>query len=218
MTTKPRFITFTGVDEDTNVDGMLELSAKYPIEWGILFSPSRQGTGRYPSLDFIRGLVWVHRTMDFAAHLCGGHSRSLMTGGFTEVDDLVQGYFRRAQINAVDPDRVAVARWAKRLGVKTILQCRSGFPEDLSVSWLYDASGGRGIEPAEWPAVPQKYSSLMVGYAGGLRPDNVARHIERINLVASDYWIDMESGVHDERDSFDLAKCRAVCEAVYGTA
>ena len=27
---------------------------------------------------------------------------------------------------------------------------------------------------------------------------------------------DMESGVRDERDRFDINKCRAVCEAVYG--
>jgi hypothetical protein len=29
------------------------------------------------------------------------------------------------------------------------------------------------------------------------------------------YWIDMESGVRTD-DRFDLGKCRAVCDAVYG--
>jgi hypothetical protein len=29
------------------------------------------------------------------------------------------------------------------------------------------------------------------------------------------YWIDMESGVRTD-DRFDIEKCRAVCEAVFG--
>jgi hypothetical protein len=40
--------------------------------------------------------------------------------------------------------------------------------------------------------------------------------VQIIGSRASRYWIDMESGVRDDQDKFSLAKCRAVCEAVYG--
>jgi len=33
----PRWITFTGLDEYTDIKRVRDLSAKYPIEWGILF-------------------------------------------------------------------------------------------------------------------------------------------------------------------------------------
>ncbi len=58
---------------------------------------------------------------------------------------------------------------------------------------------------------------VLVGYAGGLKPSNIAQQLPLIAAAAGDgpYWIDMESGVRDADDRFDLGKCRAVCEAVY---
>ena len=52
---KPEFITFTGADDHTDVRDMVALSKLYPIEWGILFSISRQGTDpRYPGGEAAR--------------------------------------------------------------------------------------------------------------------------------------------------------------------
>lgn len=31
---KPKFITFTGFDDRTNIDEMVRISAYYPVEWG----------------------------------------------------------------------------------------------------------------------------------------------------------------------------------------
>lgn len=53
---KPEFITFTGVDINSNLDRMVMLSSRYPIEWGVLFSPDRQGKPahrRYPPHSFV---------------------------------------------------------------------------------------------------------------------------------------------------------------------
>lgn len=216
----PRFITFTGVDAHTDVAEMCALSHLYPIEWGVLFSPARQGTGRYPPLSIIREIV-RDAPLDFAAHLCGGYSRDVLIKNATLLDPLITDFFGRAQVNTSEPGvrPVDIARWAALAQVKPILQCRGieTFPEDLHVSWLFDASGGRGLQPAAWPRPPERYRGLFVGYAGGLAPDNVAGHVERIGQLAVDYWIDMETGVRDENDRFDLARCRAVCEAVYGS-
>lgn len=216
MTTqaKPKFITFTGADDSTSGRQMWLLQEQYPIEWGILFSPKRQGAGRYPSLGYIASLVDDY-DMYYAAHLCGGDSRDLIAKGETEHDALLNAYFHRAQINTADPtvDPKKIQAWAAALHLKPILQCRGAFPEDTAVQWLFDASGGRGISPLRWP---QSTRGVLTGFAGGLNPGNVAQAVEQIGATTDNYWIDMETGVRDANDRFDLSLCRQVCEAVYG--
>lgn len=44
-------------------------------------------------------------------------------------------------------------------------------------------------------------------------------HVRVVDPFAGDagpYWLDMETGVRDQNDRFDLWKVRAVCELVYG--
>lgn len=213
--TKPNFITFTGADDSTDVAGMRELSGRYPIEWGILFSPQRQGQGRYPSIDFVRRLCVSSGTLRLSAHLCGGYSQSVLEYGVCGLEEPLSAHFTRVQINtASSVDLEHVAAWAADISLRPILQCRGAFPDIDPVGWLFDASGGRGIAPAAWPDPGP--SSAMRGYAGGLNPGNVAEAVATIGAMCSNYWIDMETGVRDERDRFDLEKCRAVCEAVYG--
>lgn len=219
---KPNFITFTGADDKTDIEGMRALAAQYPIEWGILFSPSRQGNEpRYPSYRFINRLFGNHPVMPglrLSAHLCGGHSRDILAKSKTLVDDMLNP-FERVQINTTirGIDTIALNEWAEEIDehLQPILQCREEFPEDHRVHWLFDASGGRGIAPAAWPD-PGRNPDAIRGYAGGLKPENVAAAVAAIGAKDDNYWIDMETGVRDLYDQFSLAKCRAVCEAVYG--
>lgn len=214
---KPTFITFTGADDFTSIDGMCALAQLYPIEWGILFSPKRQGQGRYPSIDFIRRVTGHSVDLQLSAHLCGGYSRSLIETGRAGVEHFLIN-FDRVQVNTAEPDvdPGEVRDWADELKLDPILQCRSVFPakDALTVEWLFDASGGRGISPEAWP---QPIPEALSGYAGGLRPSNVAAAVDVIGSMASSYWIDMETGVRNQHDRFDLGLCLEVCQAVYGT-
>jgi len=215
MTAAPQFVTFTGAEDSTCVDQMVRLSRDYPIEWGILFSASRQGTGRYPSLAFVDQLVGAGLPR-LSAHLCGKHSRDLLAQNRTEVDRIVLEHFQRAQINTAEPmiDTTAIRDWGQRLAVTPILQCRAAFPMDTNVAWLFDCSGGRGIAPNAWPPAPR---GITVGYAGGLNPDNVRTAVDAIGAEStSAYWLDAESGVRDEHDRFDLERCQRFCEVVFG--
>lgn len=220
----PRFITFTGADDHTSLKGMADLSWRYPIEWGLLFSPKQQGTGRYPSIDFITRATSEAHELNFAAHICGGHSRDLVSMGKTSIDANIKGRFSRVQINVGASllnmhSTGLIALWARKNEVAPILQCREKFPGDMRFSWLFDASGGRGIEPAAWPQPSSDWhaSTTLKGYAGGLNPGNVVAHAKTIGEHDFRYWLDMETGVRDENDRFDLARCAAVCEAVYGS-
>lgn len=205
---KPQFITFTGADDWTNVGHMTLLAEQYPIEWGILFSPVRQGiNSRYPGSDAQSRLT--RSDLRLSAHLCGGHSRNIMDGRSLKIQvDL--GVFKRIQINHRAPDAGCISEFSRRWGSRCIGQCRGPvFPRDTSVDWLFDQSGGRGKESEALPLYP----GLLVGYAGGIGPDNVLDVIERI-AASGPYWIDMESKVRTN-DRFDLALCRRVCELVY---
>jgi phosphoribosylanthranilate isomerase len=214
----PEFITFTGVDDHTSIGGMLALSRLYPIEWGVLLSRSRQGVDtRYPSWQFISGLISHHRELALSAHVCGAYAREVMEDGQIQGVDAVLGrWFRRAQVNHTEPNHASVALWAQRVRIQAIVQHRhaDGFTRSHpDVALLFDASGGRGIQPEAWPI---DTSGVIKGYAGGLNPDNVAHAVNEIGRTAPCYWLDMETGVRDENDRFDLERCRAVCEAVYG--
>lgn len=206
---KPTFITFTGVDDHTDVDGMRALSDRYPIEWGVLFSPTRQGVDyRYPGADALRRVYQTQ--LRLAGHLCGEHARNVVAWQWPDVPAIFSR-FSRMQINHAAPDVDAIEHFQDQTGVRCIAQTHGPeFPGFEKIHWLFDVSGGRGKEPEALPPYPGR----KVGYAGGIGPDNVRSVIARIN-ASGPYWIDMESGVRTN-NWFDLSLCRKVCEAVYG--
>lgn len=209
---KPEFITFTGADNWTCIDGMRALSNKYPIEWGILFSPKRQGIDpRYPGAEAQQRFLWTGG-IKLSAHLCGDYSKAIMEGGDLADAPVELGAFNRIQVNHVTPVPAEIRRFQKECGRPCIAQTRGAFPDDSFINWLFDASGGRGVTPAAWPAHPGR----LVGYAGGISPDNVLDVIRSGIGAAGPYWIDMESGVRTG-NRFDIQKCRQVCQAVYGS-
>jgi hypothetical protein len=208
---KPRFITFTGVDEHTNLLDLYSLSLDYPIEIGILFSPKNQGKeNRYPGLQWIRETV-EKLPVNFSAHLCGGDAKNWILNEQCQHD---LSKFKRVQINTrepVNPTKVGMTAAVRNL--RAVIQNRGEFPQICSVDVLFDQSGGRGVAPEGWPS---GVNSTLCGYAGGINPSNAASVVKEIGAKTRHYWIDMESGVRDDQDWFSVSKCREVCEAVYG--
>src|SRR3546814_6413796 len=132
----PEHITFTGVDARTNLVWVKELSDRYPIEWGILLSPKRQGVeNRYPDPAAIE--PFLKSGLDLAVHICGDHSRAIMAG---EMPDLPLGIGRldRAQINHAAPVANRILDLFQLLGPRCITQSRTPkFPAEDSLDWLY---------------------------------------------------------------------------------
>jgi hypothetical protein len=215
---KPKFITFTGADAATDPARMLALQEVYPIEWGILFSPDRQGKDpRYPDLSVVT--EFFGRGLNLAAHICGDYSAAIMAWNDPDIP-VNLATFNRAQINHRWPNIDAIEIFGARHSLSCIAQWRdgSGFTSASTRNqWLYDCSGGRGVMPDRFPPHP----GYLVGYAGGISPDNVEDVIEKINAAGPSsgvYWIDMESKVRNERDEFDLNLVEQVCRNVYGPA
>lgn len=203
----PEFITFTGVDERTDLARLQELSSRYPVEWAALFSVSRQGRDpRYPGPDFIGAFRAL--AVAKAAHLCGVYADMVVKGRGPRIG--LNG-FRRVQVNHSAPNADAIWRYAVNANLLAIMQTSSeDFPYTTGGTLcLFDRSGGTGARPNKWPENP----GWLVGYAGGIGPDNVLDTIAAINS-SGPYWLDMESGVRTD-DWLDLDKCEAVLRAVY---
>lgn len=205
---KPNFITFTGVDSETDLERVLDLSQRFPLEWGMLFSPDRQDKEpRYPDYETIEKM----RALPVAksAHLCGGYSKMVMAGDHLPLD---LTNFARVQVNSRKPDPAAIVKFAAPRFITPIMQTRElDFPEDKGVAILFDRSGGHGTTPDAWPKHPSK---RLVGYAGGINPDNIEDVLATVDS-SGPYWLDMETGIRTN-DYLDLDKCEAVARAVYG--
>lgn len=208
----PNWITFTGVDSYTDLARLCDLSDEYKgrVEWGVLFSENQQAKGnhRYPPNIIIDNLRVLN--LDLSAHLCGKYATIVNKGEELPID---LGCFGRVQINHRTPDINTLNDFSNNEKFTVIAQSRDdeGFPMGGNVQWLFDQSGGRGERATK---LPKNIGSVMCGYAGGIDPENVLEVIG--NIDAESYWIDMESGVRNKNDLFDLDKCEAVLKAVYG--
>lgn len=216
MPQPPSFIAFTGVDSVALIPQMQALAQAYPIEWGILIDDARSGDNLFPDAAD-RAVLLAAPDLRFAAHVCGEQAKVIASHPQDARLDLTG--FQRVQVNHGCSGSSAAQvenciRFGRERAVRTMLQTIGEFPGDSRLDWLFDTSFGTGKAPDEWPTLPA--SGPFCGYSGGITPNNVGDVIKSIAAPAgAQYWIDMESGVRT-RGSFDLARCAAVCEAVYG--
>ena len=213
---KPVFATFTGVDAHTDLNRLLALADEHHCEFGVLFSEAQQGQNtRYPSPVFIEDFletVEAHpNPVRTAAHVCGRFARCIMERDFDAVEALPLRRFSRVQVNHTEPDLQVLEDFSRHIGRPVIAQWRNDdqFTQHSSlVNWLFDPSGGRGESAERWP---MNATGELVGYSGGLSPDNI---MEMIQLSRSPlYWVDMETGVRTN-NRFDLDKVEAVLTAL----
>ena len=208
-----RCVTFTGADERTDVAALERLIYKHPfVEIGLLYSATPEGRNRYPSLD------WIKRAAsklgdNCAIHVCGRTARAQIAAG--ELASLVK-HVGRVQVNGT----ISVDEIVQLYGeVPLLVTQHTAANERLVSGWcatcfdhelLVDGSGGRGQRPEQWL---RPETDKMVGFAGGLGPDNLAEEMPRIAAAARGaYWIDMESSLRID-DWFDVDRCYAALKA-----
>ena len=96
-------ITFTGVDEFTDIGRLVRIQQQYPkAEFGVLMSKHwDENTNRYPSPEFINALR--DRRLRLSGHLCGSLARDVFgMGGFCNVEkpfSSLLDIFQRVQLN-----------------------------------------------------------------------------------------------------------------------
>jgi hypothetical protein len=164
-----KYVTFTGADDSTNIDDMIALSNDFPfVEWGILFSKTKEGQPRYPTNKWIRQLEQT--PIKISAHLCGwytiydgyqfflerysylGWNRIQLNLGQEDLFRLLKDLNHTAQSIAVQCLTERTNKIPIILGGNyNILQLNAQYFLDYDLMPLYDASGGKGQTNNFWP-------------------------------------------------------------------
>lgn len=221
-------ITFTGVDERTDLNRLYNIQQMYPLaEFGLLLSEKWKDNGnRYMDPELFHFLQPLD--LNLSLHLCGRLARLALNKNWSPVLDILGDdfdMFKRCQLNVAKEkpsDSTTYLSIPESLD-ELIIQQKSfdnmhlfnTFPKDYGdrVSVLLDASGGNGIDTE---LVVKNVEGFKVGYAGGFNPDNVESKLKQIieKDNGTPYWIDMETGVRTD-DWFDLDKVENVLEKCY---
>lgn len=235
-------VTISGADKDTSADDMRRLSAQYPfLEWAMLVGGHREAERpRYPSDATLDARMDAAQ----AAHFCGAAMREILDGRLTTLERFLG--MRRIQLNVgglpIIGEKVAAALnvlsgrvparrptflvQVDRLhGLQELRRIDSAV-EGYDFAPLFDMSGGRGLwlspediqRHAAWARLwGQAHPGGIVGFAGGIAPDNVEWIVQEIQQAHDGpFWIDMESGVRTD-DRLDLRKVERVltrCDSV----
>lgn len=194
-------ITFTGIDERTNIKALQEIQKEYPIvEWGVLASHHWQENGnRFPSPEMMNKLLG--RGLNLSLHLCGKAAFEGADGRWDSIS-MLTGFmlhaFRRVQLNIaereVQPHHCCLPKFIEQ---EIIIQQRNVKEIDLYrrtivfnpyngyFSVLLDASGGRGTDTP----IEVLETKNHVGYAGGISPDNVEEKLSYLIDEKRTAWI-----------------------------
>lgn len=218
-------VTITGADDLINPSDLIKLSKEYPfVEWGILFSKSKQGSERYPSLNWIEEFlnqINEKNKVKISAHICGKYMRDILAGNNTL--PLIVSKFPRLQFNFKYFDEnvneesfIDLLKTNYFENKEIIFQVRNDvndnffymleklfYQSKVKISALLDQSGGTGKEIDPNFKVFRSIFNTYYGYAGGINPTNIGTIIRSINEKGFGnenikYWLDMESGVRTD--------------------
>src|SRR4051812_35634880 len=92
----PSFIAFTGVDDLRLLPRMKQLSASYPIEWGVLVDSAQEDNALFPGAA-IRDVLLAERDLRWAAHVCGAAAKVIAADPLTA--PLAPAGVQRVQVN-----------------------------------------------------------------------------------------------------------------------
>ena len=218
-------VTFTGIDEKTDLNRLVKLQKAYPYaEFGVLISYDWKSNGcRFPDPQFLKSLLPLG--LNLSAHFCGQAALDIVYGKRFKTDALLDGcskIFRRCQLNLKADGLFSELRKLKSLPFmdETIIQMHTPELCELFLhgqtprftSYLLDASGGAGIDTHIQVVTSP---GVHIGYAGGIGPDNVEAKLRTLLEYDSQerFWIDMETRVRtvtDDGEWLDLDKVHEV--------
>lgn len=223
-------VTFTGVDERTDLKRLARLQRAFPFaEFGFLISKDwRQNGNRFPNPNIMWNLAnqWSQQPFSLSLHMCGELAMEAAKGDWSydtfseamNAPELIT-IFERVQLNVSSKPLFDELHRFRKGRSELIVQMRSasickqflesGSPEGMS--YLIDSSGGRGIDtPIEVVDAP----GIHIGYAGGIGPENVESKLRTLLEYDSKekFWIDMETRVRTKDEWLDLDKVEQVLE------
>ena len=216
-------VTFTGVDERTDLKRLARLQRAFPFaEFGFLISKDwRQNGNRFPNPNIMWNLAnqWSQQPFSLSLHICGELAMEAAKGDWSydtfseamNAPELIT-IFERVQLNVSSKQplpymgEVIVQMHTPELCEQFLNGERPSF-----MSYLLDASGGAGIDT---PIRIVTAKNTHIGYAGGIGPENVESKLRTLLEYDSKekFWIDMETRVRTKDEWLDLDKVEQVLE------
>lgn len=220
-------VTFTGIDNKTKVEDLVELYNKYPfVEFGVLISANNTNNNidnKYPNLVILKSLKT--KNLPLSLHVCGSIAHEIIQhNNWQPLYNLIGEYlpyFSRIQLNVSALNTFSTEVEFPKTHT-FILQTKSDkldiyntYKNVYNVVGFQDNSGGTGKVENNWMITEDKY----FGYAGGIGPDNVIEIVTQLALMRPRklFWIDMETKVRNDKNWFDIKKCQQVCEQLVET-
>jgi hypothetical protein len=227
-------ITFTGASQPIDPAVLADISAEFPfVEWGFLFSKSKQGEPLYPSEAWQEELIAKvsHLDLRLSCHLCGvAWADGMLRGNVDpgpewrrcwEHCDRVQinpsRYFGAAHValdllDSLCSHKQFILQVSRANRKWTVDLARDLQNRGLDVACLLDSSRGTGRRPPTWN---EPYGDIPCGFAGGLRPDDIGEVLTAVHRVAAGkaIWLDTQKGVQTD-GILDIRKVTAFCKAV----
>ncbi|MBP6911436.1 hypothetical protein KBC03_07760 [Patescibacteria group bacterium] len=238
-------ITLSGVDDNTSIPGLIQLSKQFPkVEIGILLSQKNieHGESRYPTRKYIELLCRHDKKLQLAGHICRAWMKDLFLGKTTVVDELgpdIWSSLQRIQFNYykffTDPTIQPMKFKDKVEGLLQAvgLPCFEGkqliFPRSEYSAEFIDQYRGRlpaghvifhdsSFGQGRTPDVWPNPIGNPCGYAGKLDPDNYKKELLKIAAVVGEQgsiWTDAETGLRDPHNKFDFKKAIAMCDLAH---
>lgn len=207
------------------------------VEMGIQMHPGKvsKGTQRYEWVaDLIHSLeqdssndynLALHVNSEWCGEICNGKipedlvplfsARHQMLYGSVPVVKRIQLNLPKCVANSFNPQKLktvidAFPRQAFILQYNNVTKkaVDALYKTGALFTLLYDSSGGRGISPYAWSE--PVYKGRMMGYSGGLSPENVEDNLLKISQVTSandQIWIDAEGKLKTD-DKFDVLRAK----------
>lgn len=211
-------VTFTGIDEKTDVQELLKLAHEYPfLEFGILvhLKPT-QNENRFTGIKLLNELQ--AKGLNLSCHVCGQLTKEIVTKNNWELlYDLLGDHlnlFQRIQLNASRLTKLS-SEFQPPKAHQIIVQVGSNdilweqLKHQENMVRLHDLSGGKGVYSENWPQTDE----VFFGYAGGISRLNVVHTLNVLkDINPNNYWIDMEQSLRTPDDWFDLVTCRRIAE------
>lgn len=206
---KLKYVTFTGIDNWTDLDELERIQEKYPYaEFGVLASYHYGENGpRFPEpqvFERLRG-----RKLNLSLHLCGSLAIKCVEKDFEPAIALLGdcfNIFKRVQLNMhlnqATPEQLAALTLKGSLQQIIVQMHKPGLCRNFltaghhspNLCYLLDSSGGAGVDT---PIDIVTQQGVEIGYAGGMGVSNVWSKLKTLLQHKSNdvFWIDMETRV-----------------------
>lgn len=233
----PEIITFSGIDEATNIDYLCDLSQQYPsVEWNLHYYPEIQGAPGYPKRDWVQ--KFLARNLKTSVQLSGQVIYEIILHPSRAASFIMTlNKFSRVQLNVDVGNSFFNCDTIKNIydifydfGVHIVIPITNYTDKEVlkwilskrDISLLYSPKPGTAYNSVnKWyvPSFIAEGNRYRIGFNGNFSEENVIFELYDINILCNreklnSYWINM-GNQYSGLGRFDLFKAEDVLRKIY---